>query len=66
MQKNNEELKNFLHSLPYNEAVAIRKRIAEKCMIQQHTIYNWTNGGTRIAPIYMRNIELCCRRKIFT
>lgn len=66
MAKNNEELRNFLQTLPYKEAVATRKRIAEKCMVKQHTIYNWTNCGTHIAPLYLRNIESCCKRKIFT
>lgn len=65
MEKSNEQLKNFLSSLSREDAKFARKSIARACRTNTRTIYNWTNVGIRIKPLYQERIEEVLDKKIF-
>lgn len=66
MEKSNEQLKNFLSSLSREDAKFARKSIAKACKTNTRTIYNWTNVGIKIKPLYQDQIEKVLKSKIFT
>lgn len=65
MDKVNVQLKDFLDSLPKDEARFARKAIARKCQTNLRNIYNWTNAGIKIKPLYKTAIEEAVGKKVF-
>lgn len=65
MEKVNIQLKEFLDGLSKEEAKTVRKLIAFKCKTNVRNIYNWTNVGIKIKPLYQTAIEEAVQQKIF-
>lgn len=66
MDKVNVQLKEFLDSLPKEDAKFARLAIAKKCKTNLRNIYNWTNVGIKIKPLYQTAIEEAVSKRIFS
>ena len=59
MEKFNANLKNWLDSLGRLDRNKATKLICDACIIDISKLYNWTNAGTKVEPLYQeRNNEV--------
>jgi len=57
MEKFNANLKNWLDSLGRLDRNKATKLICDACIIDRSKLYNWTNAGTKVEPLYQERIN---------
>lgn len=65
-KKDSEALRDFLDSLPKSRYSEVITKIAEGCMTQRYTIFNWKRGLCRIPELHKCKIEEIIGEKIFS
>jgi hypothetical protein len=57
MEKFNSNLKNWLDSLGRLDRSKATKLICQACLVDRKKLYNWTNAGTKVEPLYRERIK---------
>ena len=57
MEKFNSNLKNWLDSLGRLDRSKATKLICQACLVDRKKLYNWTNAGTKVEPLYRERIQ---------
>lgn len=57
MQNFNIELKNWLDSLGRLDRLRATTLICQNCKVKKRKLYNWTNAGCKVEPIYQDQIQ---------
>lgn len=56
MEKFNADLKFWLDSLGRVDRMRASKLICDECKIKRKKLYNWTQGSTKVEPLYQEKI----------
>ena len=56
MQNFNIDLKNWLDSLGRLDRMRATKLICKTCKVEKRKLYNWTNAGCKVEPLYQDQI----------
>lgn len=57
MENFNVSLKKWLDSLGRLDRMRASREICRTCKVEKRKLYNWTNAGVRVEPLYQDKIR---------